>query len=89
MALTHAYLETERPTCPIPHDRAHEFFNEPLQLEDPILRSWVNHFNDTGIRFRLIRAGLGYQIYLHRVKLKHNSTNIEQWCCSTRERRMT
>lgn len=76
-----------RPTCSIPIDRAHEFFNDPLPYDSVEVRSWIEHFNRTGVAFERIDLDGRTQLYLHRVKLKHSSIHIEQWCCSSRERR--
>lgn len=86
-AYDNAARATERPRCPIPVDRLHEFLSTPLPYDDAVLLTWVQHFIRTGVPFRRVdRAGFT-QLYCHRVRLKHNSTLIEQWCCSTKERR--
>lgn len=78
----------DRPLCPIPIDKVHAFFNVPLAYDDPDVRSWIEWFRRTGVEFERIDLDGRTQLYLHRVKLKHSSIQIEQWCCSSRERRM-
>lgn len=79
----------ERPTCPIPIDREHEFFKPKLPTYDsPIVRTWIDHFNRTHVAFERIDLDGRTQLYLHRVKLHHSHTTIEQWCCTREQRRM-
>lgn len=89
MGLTSRYdtRTLERPTCPIPLDRVHEFFNVPLRYDDAAVLSWITHFQRTGVSFRRVDRDGRVQLYLHRVRLRFNSTAIEQWCCSGRERK--
>lgn len=77
----------DRPTCPIPIDRQHEFLNAPLPYDDSVLLTWITHFQRTGVAFRRVDRDGRTQLYLHRVRLRFNSTAIEQWCCSTKERK--
>lgn len=76
----------DRPTCHIPTDRVHEFFNDWLPTDSPIVASWVCHFITSGTAFRRVDRNGRTQLYLHRVKLQHNRATVERWCCSARER---
>lgn len=75
-----------RPTCAIPTDRLHEFFNDWQPADSPIVASWVCHFITSGTAFRRVDRGGQTQLYLHRVQLQHNRATVERWCCSSRER---
>lgn len=77
----------DRPTCPIPIDKEHAFFNVPLPYHASEVRTWVEWFRRTHVAFERIDLGGRTQLYLHRVKLRHSTNMIEQWCCSSRERR--
>jgi hypothetical protein len=77
-----------RPQCPIPIDKTHAFFNVPLKTSDPAVRTWETWFRTTKVQYEKITLDGRTQLYLHRVQLKHSNTTIEQWCCSTQERRM-
>ena len=81
-------IPLDRPTCPIPINKAHEFFNAPLPYDSTIVRNWIDHFNRTHVAFERIDLSGKTQLYLHRVQLRHSNTTIEQWCCSSQERRM-
>ena len=85
-AIRHATLTMPpRPTCPIPLDRRHEFLSTTLPYDDPIVRTWIEHFNRTGVPFERIDRNGRTQLYLHRVRFRYNQAHAESWCCSTKQ----
>jgi hypothetical protein len=72
-----------RPTGPIPFDLRHAFLtdhhwdHQGHQTDEEICRTWISHFERTGLPYRLFRDTQGRikQIFIHRLV-------NGRWCCS-------
>jgi len=72
---------SQHPTCPIPTDRRHEFFSEPLKHGDPALVTWRKHFKQKHVPIVEKVGPWGVQFYLHRATIVENGTRHVRWCC--------
>jgi hypothetical protein len=76
-------MRSDYPLLPIPIDRAHEFFSQPLSSHDPAILTWRKHFKAKGVKIVERMEPMGIQFYLHRETIVENGTRHVRWCCAS------